>query len=638
MILQQIRDRLSSALAILILGILVIPFAFVGINSYFSAGGLNVLARVNDVDITGTAFNQSFQEYRREMQSRLGASFDASAFDQPLIRRQHLDAMVDREILTQTTIELGLDLDDDRLAEQIKTIPAFQVDGVFNADVYQSRLSVQGLTPKQFERNVRTQIIMGQLPSAIGGSSVAMPSEMKEFARLQEQTRAFNAVVINTSGEDLPEEISDEEIQVYFDENQDAFKSEEQVIVEYLELDVADMDSPPAPDEEALQSRFEAQKGRFLSAEKRLASHILIEVTPVASDADKETARQLAEDLSKRAREGEDFAALATEFSQDQGSAPAGGDLGWQEPGFMVKAFEDALYELTMDQAISEPVQSGFGWHVIWLREIEPSTGMSYEEARETILLEYETEEKERAFIDKADRLVDLIYEDPTTLDSAALTLAMEVKTTLPFGRNGGSGISENPDVVAAAFSDLVLLQDSVSDPVNLSDNHLVMIRIKEHLLPETKPFEEVSEEIEAILIGHKSYAAAEARAQALMAELQAGEGDLAALAEANELELLTYEAATRRGFEPDAGVVAEVFRLQPPEEGEVTRAVVPAVSGFALIELSAVTDGVLAEGEVLIEQQYQRQIANGMAAAEAEMFMQQLRAATEIVVYEDRL
>jgi peptidyl-prolyl cis-trans isomerase D len=291
-----------------------------------------------------------------------------------------------------------------------------------------------------------------------------------------------------------------------------------------------------------------------------------------------------------------------------------------------------------MEQAISEPVQSGFGWHVIWLRDIEPSTGMSFEEAREIILREYEDEEKERAFIDRAGRLVDLIYEDPTTLDAAALTLGLEIKQTEAFGRAGGTGISANPDVVTAAFSDLVLQQGSVSDPVNLADNHVVMLLVREHLPSAVRPIEDVSEDIRTILIEQKSREAANNRADALLAELEAGEGDLAALAEAHELSLETFESATRRNFQPDPGVVSEVFKLAAPAEGEPVRAVVPAASGYALVEVLNVTDGALPEGSALSEQQFQRQIANGLAAAELQVFIKQLRAANEIIVYEDRL
>ena len=151
-------------------------------------------------------------------------------------------------------------------------------------------------------------------------------------------------------------------------------------------MDAAFLPVGPPPEEDYLREQFEAQKARFISPEQRQVSHILIEVAADASEAEIETARQTAEDLSKRAQDGEDFATLAMENSQDQGSAAAGGDLGWVESGVMVKAFENAMYELSMEAPISEPVQTGFGWHVIQLKEIRESTGMSFEEARATLV------------------------------------------------------------------------------------------------------------------------------------------------------------------------------------------------------------------------------------------------------------
>ena len=80
--------------------------------------------------------------------------------------------MIDQELLAQLSIEAGLSVADDRLAMAIREIPAFQVDGVFNADVYQSRLLAQGRTPKQFENDMRAQMIMGQFPSSIATSAI----------------------------------------------------------------------------------------------------------------------------------------------------------------------------------------------------------------------------------------------------------------------------------------------------------------------------------------------------------------------------------------------------------------------------------------------------------------------------------
>ena len=103
----------------------------------------------------------------------------------------------------------------------------------------------------------------------------------------------------------------------------------------------------------------------------------------------------------------------------------------------MVQAFEDGLYALSMERPISDPVQTGFGWHVIQLREIRPAEGMSFDEAREILLEEFYAEENERRFLEQADRLVDLIYEDPTTLETAADLMELEIRTAGPFSRAG---------------------------------------------------------------------------------------------------------------------------------------------------------------------------------------------------------
>ena len=85
--------------AIFILGLLAVPFALVGVNSYFAADIENNVALVNDESITLTAFNSSYQNFRQRMASLMGESFDAAYFDDPVVRRQHLESMIDQEIL-----------------------------------------------------------------------------------------------------------------------------------------------------------------------------------------------------------------------------------------------------------------------------------------------------------------------------------------------------------------------------------------------------------------------------------------------------------------------------------------------------------------------------------------------------------
>ena len=180
MVLQSIRERLSGILLIFILAILIIPFAFVGVGSYFSSDAVNSVAVVNDQPITITDFNTSFQNYRRRMQSMLGNNFDAEMFDQPIIRRQHLDNMIDEELLAQASADAGLTVANDVLAQQIRDVPAFQVDGEFNPDVYKAVLAAQGMTPTQLEIDVRASMVLCQFPVSIASSAIATSWGVRE--------------------------------------------------------------------------------------------------------------------------------------------------------------------------------------------------------------------------------------------------------------------------------------------------------------------------------------------------------------------------------------------------------------------------------------------------------------------------
>ena len=677
MVLQSIRDRLHGIIAVFIFGILIIPFVFVGVNSYFTSDAVNSVAVVNEQQISVSDFNQSFQNYRRRMQSLMGTNFDAEQFDQAIIRRQHLDTMIDQELLAQVSVEAGLSVDSGRLADAIREVAGFQVDGEFNVDVYQSRLASQGLTAQQFENNMRSQMIMGQLPTAISSSAISTGWELNDYVRMQEQKRAFKAILVpaqtsdpvggeetaetddvlvdsgaeqvepdvanpapeDTLAEAVIEEsvIEEEAVVAWYESHPDDFRSVERVVIQYLELDAATMGGEITPDEEALLAEFEAQEARFITPEAREASHILIEIDSQAPEAELETARQQAEDLANRAIAGEDFAALAVEFSQDAGSAPQGGDLGWVEPGFMVQAFEDGLYELTLENPVSQPVQSGFGWHVIYLREIRPAEGMTFAEARPVLLAEYQEEEDERRFIEQADRLVDIIYEDPTTLEAAADELDLVVNEAGPFSRAGGEGIAANSEAVKASFSDLVLLQGAVSDPVDVGENHLVMILLKEHLPEAVMALDEVRDQVVQSVRQQRAMEAAEARAEEFLALAVAGT-DLSVIAADNGLEVLEAEAIMRDDAETRADLRKELFQMDVPGEGGPLTEILELSDGYAVVTLQSVSDGELLEEDVLKTQSFNRRLANSTASSETFGFLRMLRSQSEITIFEDRL
>ena len=218
------------------------------------------------------------------------------------------------------------------------------------------------------------------------------------------------------------------------------------------------------------------------------------------------------------------------------------------------------------------------------------------------------------------------------------MVLELQVNVAGPFPRTGGEGVAANPEVVGAAYSDLVLLQGSVSDPVNLDENRLVMIKLREHLPVAVKPLDEVRADVIATLSENKARDAANEKAGEMLAALQSGTSDLESLATESELEYGLHETVKRNAFVPDAKLVQEVFKLKKPAEGETITAVLPTDLGFAVVELNAVVAGELDTEQPFAKQQYERVVANSYASQEATALMQQLRESADIEVYEDRI
>lgn len=164
------------------------------------------------------------------------------------------------------------------------------------------------------------------------------------------------------------------------------------------------------------------------SGERVRARHILIALEADADQATQELALAKAISITQRLEAGEDFATLAEQFSDDEGSAARGGDLGFFSRGQMVAPFEEAAFSLPIGE-ISEPVKSDFGYHIIKVEEQddgEPDFNLWLQERKAAATIE-------RRLTDA--RLPQLPALNPALLQSAtsgtAATPSLPIVTTL---------------------------------------------------------------------------------------------------------------------------------------------------------------------------------------------------------------
>jgi peptidyl-prolyl cis-trans isomerase D len=633
--LQAIRDRVTGIVAIFVLGLLAVPFLFFGLDSYMRGVPQNAVAVVGDAEISASEFQTSFAQYKSRLRQQLGDRYSETETNQPAVRREHLEGMIDQLLLRQYADGLGLRVSDQAVAQIIRDVPAFQIDGQFNPDVYRQALRGSGETPQSFEQNLREDIQTRLIPQAVQESAVVTETEIDRMIALQRQTRQVSLVQIGAEQFEDQVEVTEADVEAYYQDNIDSFTTEERVRLAYVELQPEALIEEASLSEEELRQRYESAQQRYLTPEARRASHILI--TPEEAGGD-EAARSLAEDLSERIAQGESFEDLAAEYSDDPASAQQGGDLGWIEPEDMVDPFEEALYDLSDSGSISEPVETQFGWHLIRLDEIRPPQGMSFEEARQEIIDDHLQRQREDLYIEMSDRMVDLVYADDSSLEPLADELGLEIRETDWITRAGAEeGIASNSQVVEAAFSDLVLLDKAVSDPIEIEDNRMVAIRVTEHEPAEPRPLEEVTDQIRPRLTAERSRAMAEERAEALRERLASEETTLASLAEAEGLEVVAIDALSRRDFQQGPGFVRQVFALPAPGD-EPTLHVLPRQGGFAVTRLEGVQPGNPAESGESERDMMRRQLRMTRTQEAIEGLVARLREETDVSVVEDRL
>jgi len=634
--LQALRGKKSGLLVKIILGVIVIGFSFFGIESYFVARVDNSVARVGGTEITQEQFRQRFDENRQRMMQMMGGAVDASYFERPEMKHQILEQLVNEQVLIETNQKLGISVPDERVKSEILSVPSFQKDGKFDPDTYKMLLMSQGMTPRSFDDRIRDDLAVRTLPEQVGSTVLLTDADVDTYLRLRDQKRDFHYAKLDKPAAD-DSAVTDEELQAYYKDHAQDYVTPERVALEYLELDASKLEVNAQADDAALKDRYEKEKNRYISAEQRQASHILIKVGGKGGPEDQKAALAKADAIAKEAKGGKDFAELAKQSSEDLGSKNQGGDLGWLEKGTTDEAFEAALFAMNKGD-ISDPVLSAEGYHVIELRDVRPGKTRSFEEVKPELAKEFGTSERDRVYAEKAGRLTDLTYQDPSSLESAAKELGLTVQKTDLFSRNGGTGLAANPSVLKAAFSDSVLVQNNNSDPLEIGPNHILIVRIAERKPATPKPLEEVQSDIKAKIVGERAAKKAKARADELYAALGKGE-TLEQVATANKLKVESQQGIGRDAANLDSALVKAAFALPRPQEGKPQIQLVElGGDAYALLQLDSVTDGDPSKLDIKTKQAARNTLAQSVATVVTREFIDALRAGTKVHIAEDRL
>ncbi len=647
--LQNIREKTSGWIAVVILGLVILTMAFFGIESYIT-GKVDTYAAMIEgpprflsfggqvKEISANDFRTRLDRVRQSERAEKGKDFDAMAFESMQKKREVLDELIDEALLDLAAQKQGMVLSKAAVQKQILGMQEFQVGGKFDPKQYQLVLSSQQMSPRQFEQLISADLLQRMVPQELMDSGFSSDSELDSYLRTSRQTRDIRFIELAPVVPMLPVP-TDGEIKAWYDAHIAQYRSPEKVAVEYVELNATAMPVNTVADEASLRERYEATKGKYGTVEQRMASHILVKLGEKASAAEVAAALAKARDLTAKARlPGADFAALAKANSDDLGSKDAGGDLGAVDKGVFGDDFDKAFFALQPGQ-VSEPVRLPDGWHVIQYRELVPGTAKSFEEVRTELEAEYLESERERVYNDVAGKLVDAVYAKPTELAPAAQDLKLPVLRTGLFSRDAGDGIAALPAVRLAAFNDSQKKDRQVSDPVEIEPNHTVVLHVIDVQPAASLPLAGIRDRVLADIEADRAAKASKKAADDLLARAEKGES-LDAIATSLGKTVATLPGVPRVAPAPQmAPLIDKAFSLPRPTAGKQPVALAKVGGNrYLLVAVAAVKDGDPASVDAATRATLRSQLGKARGAVDGRAFIKNLRKQYKITVAEDRL
>lgn len=632
--LLAIRERVMGVVGWILLGLLFVAFAFWGVNSYLGSDARAYAVSVNDVEIPVSELQRTYQLARSRLRERLGDAYDPALIDEDALKQSALEQLIREQLLIQEAQAEGYAISSDLIAAQISGIPAFRDEEGFSREKYQRILRAQGISASEFEWRLSRELMTRQLLDGIRATVALTPEAINEIYRLQAQQRRFTYLTLPPERYHEQVNISDEEIADYYTANQNEFLTPERVRVRYLELKADSLPVSTDIDDETLHALYDEQADQYITEEQRRARHILVSIPPDADEQTVAEARERALGILGRLEEGEDFAEVAKAESDDPGSAASGGDLGFFGRGVMTDAFDAAAFALEKG-ARSDLVRSPFGFHIIEITDIRPEVSKSFEEVRDQLVEAYVAQEREDLFFEYSERLANLAFENPDTLETAADALGLEIMTSDWLSRDGGPGIGANSDIIAAAFQEDVLENGNNSEPVEIADDDLVVLRVLEHEPATVKPLAEVRDEIRSLLQDRKSSELARAEGQRLAKALKEGK-TMQDVATELGIEPQDSGLVNRRAPGIDSELVAAAFRLPPPQGDSMPVSGLELQSGaYAILQLQTVQDGDATSLSPVARSRFTQEVLALQGAAETTALVNDLKEQATIIIPE---
>lgn len=579
--LDSFRSNMRGT-ALVIVIIIGAVFVFSGTGSLFLSGpGSEVAVVINDENVSTLRVQQVMASEKQRI-LRADQNLDPALLDDELLKPGIIRRIIANTALAQSAADQGFAISTRQVSELLIDSEGFQVDGRFDQKTFEYAIRQQGYTSATFVDMVKQDILIQQFVQSINGTNFVTEAEIASLAKFTQQTRDYYYLTLPIQPIADAVSISEEQIGEYYEQTKAQYQTEVAVSVEAIELSPASLVGSLSVTEEQIQTRFDQEAEGADLTDQLQAAHIFL-----ADPTDEKL-----QAIQARLDAGDNFAALAAEYSEDFVSAELGGDLGYTSGNTFPEEFEAALANLEQGQ-VSGPVQTDTGTHFIKLLDLQQQ---SFELASERGRIEREllNEAATDLLVEKLEMLKELSFNSET-LSEVATDLGLDLQITEPFSRQGGDGIAAYPAVIKAAFSSEVMEEQYASEVMDLGDDRHVVIKLKEAFPARQRDLAEVRSAVVAALEASIARQRIAEQGAALLTKVEAG-GSIETVAKAAGLDWQVAIGVKRISTSVNAEVRDNVFQMPIPTDRPERSGFYTVNGDYVLASLTHVTAGDISD------------------------------------------
>ena len=502
--LEHIRSRTQTKLAKVILGIIIIPFALFGIDSYLSSVGSNVqIASVNDESINSQELQKTEDQLVAQIRSQ-DESVDPKTFQNIEFKKAVLDKLITTKLVKQEIKNSGFYISDSQVGSYISGMPEFQRDGRFSQAQYDEILRINQLSPKEFDDNIRNDLGSQQVRDSLRKLIYAPKNKIQPMVNLAYQKRDVSIFELKQNAYKKKVDLSDKALKKVYEESKSSFIQPDQVKIEFIIYSVAGIVPNIKVADDVIKDYFTNNISRYQADQQRRAKHILFTIRPDMTDNEiREIKIKALATLKEVRKNPKTFKKNAEKYSQDPESSKKGGDLGFFSRGDMTKAFDVQVFKMSKNQ-ISDLVQTEFGYHIIMLTDIKGEE-VKFETVKNKIKGELLFNLALSEYGSNAEDFSNIIYEQSENLQKAANKFDLEIQDSEWLSFSDAKKFFNNEAFAQAIFDKDAIAEKRNIPAIEASPNNLVAARVIDYRSSTTKPFEEVKDKIKEFLVEAES-------------------------------------------------------------------------------------------------------------------------------------